>query len=186
MLKNKLENSIIENAKKKNGGALPDEREQLENSNAMNAACAIGLLFDIVMMFYYFITRNIEKSYPYLAQLLVISVVFALVSFGGKTVKPPRTLWSREVDYSKGGKAFAKRALMCSLEQLLFAAALIAFDAYTEKKVTGSIVTDAIFTFVILALIDITVCELRVRSFRKFLDRLDEEENSIDDEDDDK
>ena len=89
------------------------------------------------------------------------------------------------MDYSKGGKAFAKRALMCSLEQLLFAAALIAFDAYTEKKVTGSIVTDAIFTFVILALIDITVCELRVRSFRKFLDRLDEEENSIDDEDDD-
>lgn len=178
--KTKLEQYYIDKMKNKNGGRLPDEREMQENTMALNTACVFGLIFDGAMILYYFITRNIEKSYPYLAQLLVIAVVFALMSFASKTVKPPHTLWGKDVDYSQGRKAFARRAGLCIIESLVYAAVLIALDIYADKKVTGSIFCDAVITAVIFSAINITVCEHRVRSYRRYQARLDAEEEDDD------
>lgn len=174
--KTKLEQYYIDKMKNKNGGRLPDEREMQENSQALNTALVFGLIFDGVMILYYFITRNIEKTYPYLAQLLVVSAVFALMSFASKTVKPPHTLWGKDVDCSQGKKAFARRAGLCVIESIVYGAVLIALDIYADKKVTGSILYDAVITVVIFSAINITVCEYRVKSYRKYQVRLDAEE----------
>ncbi len=123
--KTKPEQYYIVKMKNKNGGRLPDEREMQENSQALNTALVFGLIFDGVMILYYFITRNIEKSYPYWAQLLVIAVVFALMSFASKTVKPPHTLWGRTLTahgaerHLQGGQACALSSHLSTVRCLL-------------------------------------------------------------------
>ena len=65
---------------------------------------------------------------------------------------------------------------LCIIESLVYGAVLIALDVYTDKKVTGSILYDAVITVIIFSAINITVCEHRVRSCRRYQARLDAEE----------
>lgn len=176
----KLEEKILADARKKNGGEPLDERIQQENSLAISAAFSLGVVFDLVMILYYFFTRNIEKSYPYVAQLLVMSLALGLVSLGKNSSKPPKTMYGKAVNADKGLKPFMKRVLACSVEMLIFAAMLIGFDIYIDKKISGSIIGDALVTAVTLILTDVIVCEYRVRRYRSYLAKLDAEENDLD------
>ena len=51
-----------------------------------------------------------------------------------------------------------------------------------RSKVTGSIVYDGIMAVVIFSLINIAVCEMRVRSYRRYQAKLDAQENEEDEE----
>lgn len=174
----KLEEKLIRSAERQHGEPI-DERVQQENSLAISTAFSFGVVFDLVMIIYYFITRNIEKTYPYIAQLIIMSIGLGIASLGKNSAKPPKTLYGKAVSTDKGFKPFMKRVLACSVEMLFFAVLLIGFDIYTDKKITGSIITDAIITAVFLILIDVTVCEYRVRRYRNYLAKLDAEENEL-------
>ena len=182
MKKSKLENKLINSVKKKNGGQLPDERQQQFNSTVVACALVFGVFFDLIMMIYYFVTRNIEKSYPYVAQLVIMSIGCLIASFGNKEAEPPTILFSRRpVNTDKTTRAFLSRIAWCMLDSLILSVVITLFDAYTDGKVTGSLITDEIIIFCFITIINSVVCEIRVRRYRKYLAALDAEENDLSD-----
>lgn len=182
MKKYKLENKLIESVKKKNGGQIPDERQQKFNSMVLINALIFGMVFDFIMMIYHFATRNIEKAYPYVAQLVVISIVCLLGSLGNKEAKLPTTLLSRRsLKADKNKRAFFSRLAFCIFDALIFAVIITVCAAYTDGRLTGSLVSDGFFAFIIFVLINTVCCEISVHRYRKRMAILDAEENDIDD-----
>lgn len=182
MKRNKLENKLIDSVKKNNGGQLPDERQQEFNSMILTNALLFGVIFDSIMMIYYFAARNIDKSFPYVAQLLAISVGGFLASLGNKEAKLPTTFFSRRsVKVDKNTRAFFSRLTFCIFDALIFAVIISACDAYTDGRLTGSLVSDGIFAFFIFVLINVVHCEISVHRYRKHMAILDAEENDLDD-----
>ena len=182
MNKLKLERGIINHVKVGNRGQLPDERQQLFNGRLLASAVIFGIAFDVIMMIYYFVTKNIENAYPYVAQIIVMSVGCVLASFGNKEVEPPTILFSkRSVNTDKSAHAFISRIAWCLLDSLIFAAIITAFDAYTNGKVTGSLILDGILSVCVFWIIDIIICEIKVHRYRKYIAILDAEENDLSD-----
>lgn len=180
--KERLENYVVDKARtKKENGSLMDERQQLRTANMFMAAAVCAMLFDVIMMAIYVIKRDADKSYPYLAQLLVISVVFCIASLGQKEPGLPATLSGRNVDPEKSGAAFAKRLLSYFIESAVGVAAITALNVYVDGNVTGSIVSDTIITLVVFLLIEMGIGELRVHRWRSWQKKLDDEENELDD-----
>ena len=178
--KSKLENYVLEKAKKKNGGTLTDERQMQQNSTALATAVVFAILFDIVMMIIHFFRHNTEAAFPYLAQLLVISLGFGIAAIGQKEAGYPTSLYGKKVSPEKSGKGFAKRLLTCVLECAVFAVLISAFNMYNAGKfeVTAEVIRNAVLG---LTVISVAVCERRVHRYRKYQAQLDAEENDLDD-----
>lgn len=182
MKKNELENKLVDSVKKKNGGQLPDERQQQLNSSVIACALVFGVVFDLVMMIYYFITKNIEKSYPYVAQLVIICIGCFLASLNSKEAQPPTIFFSRRsVNTDKTARAFVSRTAWCMLDSLVLTIIITLFNIYTDGKVTGSLISDGIIFFCIFTIIESVLCEIKVRHYRKRIAILDAEENDLDD-----
>lgn len=182
MKKNKLENNLIDSVKKKNGGQLPDERQQQVNSSIIACALIFGVAFDLIMMIYYFVTKSMENAYPYVAQLVVICIGCLLASLGSKEAQPPTIFFSgRSVNTDKTTRAFFSRVAWCGLESLVFTVIITLFDIYTDGKVTGSLLSDGIILFCIFTIIECIICEIKVRRYRKHMTELDAEENNLED-----
>lgn len=179
MKENKTRDHLIENAKKKNNGALYDERQMKNTASSMAIMVVFAMLFDIIMMLIHFIDHNIEKAYPYLAQLLVMCAAFGLASLGNKERGLPKTLFGKNVSPEKSRKAFFKRFLVCLIDTAVTVAVVTAFNIHIDGKISGSIVSDTVIFFVIFMLLEVGFCEMRVHSYRKFQKKLDEEENDI-------
>lgn len=179
--KTKLENYIVEKAKKKNGGELFDERQMQSNGTLFAACITAAIIFDVVMMTVYFFRHNMEKCYPYLAQLVIIIAVFAIVSLGNKEPGLPRTLSGRAVSPDKSGKALAKRLFSCFVDSFVTAAFVTALNIYVDGVDKRGIVSDTAIFFAIFMLIEVTVCEVRVYRWRKHQEKLDAEENNLED-----
>lgn len=179
--KKRLENYVVKKAKKKNGSELYDERQLQQTSNMFMTAAAFAIVFDVVMMAVHIIKHNVEKGYPYMAQLLVICVAFGIASLGRKEPGLPRTLSGISVDPEKNGKGFAKRLLDCVLETAVTVAAITALKIYVDGKPSDNMVSDTAIFFTVFLLIEIAVCEIRVHRWRVYQHQLDEEENDIDD-----
>lgn len=180
--KERLENYVVNKAQEKRANEnFMDERQQLKTAKMFMASAVCAMLFDCIMMAVYVIKRDADKAYPYLAQLLVISVVFCIAALGQKEPGLPTTLSGRSVDPEKSGAAFAKRLLGYFVEAAFVLAAITALNVYVDGKVTGSIVSDTIITFVIFMLIEAGIGELRVHRWRSWQQKLDEEENSLED-----
>lgn len=165
--------------KTKNNSAHYDERQMQNNATSMATVVSFAMFFDIIMMVIYFINRNIEKAYPYIAQLLVMCAAFALASLGNKEHDLPKTLSGNTVSPEKSKKAFFKRFLACFIDSIVTVAVVTVFNIYIDGKVTGSIVSDTIIFFIIFMLLEIGLCEIRTHRYRKFQKELDEEENKI-------
>lgn len=182
MKKNGLENKPNDNAKKKNGGQPLDERQQQFNYTVVTCALVLGVTFDLVMMIYYFVTKNIEKAYPYIAQLVIISIGCLIASFGNKEVEPPTIPFgTRSVNTDKSTYAFMSRIAWCMLDSLVYAIIVTLFEAYTDGRVTGSLLSDGIVVFLIFTIMKSVFCEIRVHRYRKYMAILDAEENDLDD-----
>lgn len=180
MNRKKLEDKLVKNAIKKNSGEPIDERVQAENSAAITVAFAFACVLDMVMIIYHFILRHPEKTYPYIAQLLVMAIGLGIANVGKSSSKPPKTLYGKDVSIDKGAKSFAKRALLCCAEMLIFSAIITAFEAYSDMKFSGSMIIDALISAVVLILLDIIICEHRVRRYRRYLAAIADEENNLD------
>lgn len=176
---NKIQKHLTENAKKKNNGALYDERQMQNNATSMTIIVVFAMLFDVIMMLIHFINHNTEKAYPYLAQLLVICAAFGLASLGNKEHELPKILSGNKVSPEKSRKAFFKRFFACFIDTVVTVAVVTVFNIHIDGKVTGTIVSDTVIFFVIFMLLEVGICEKRVHSYRKFQKKLDEEENDI-------
>lgn len=182
MNKEKLETKLMNKIKKQHGGQIPDERQQQFNSMVLTTAVTFGIVFDLIMMIYYFVTRNIEKAYPYVAQLVIMGVACLLASLGSREVQPPTILFTkRSVNIGKGAPAFFSRMAWCMLDSLIFAAVLTVCDIYADGKVTGSLVSDGLIMFCTFLVVDCILCEIKVRRYRKYMALLDAEENDLED-----
>lgn len=179
MTKDKFEHRLLERLEKQNGAPI-DERVEKENSLAIGAAFTFGVVLDIVMLIYYFITRNIEGAYPYILQLVVMGAALMIAQLSRNSDKPPQTMYGKQIGCDSGFGAFMKRVLLCSAEMLVLAALLIGFHIYTDRKITGSIFTDALIAASVLILIDVIICEHRVRRYRRYLARINDEEDELD------
>lgn len=175
----KLEGYVLEQAKKKNGGKLCDEREMQQTSGALVTGAALAMIFDCVMMAFHFIRHNTEKAYPYLAQLLVMCAGFALASLGQKQANLPKTFYGKPISPEKSGKAYAKRLVFCALESAILTVVITIFNIYDGSKLTGELITDSVISFVIFTLLDTAFCEYRVHRWRKFQAELDAEEDDL-------
>lgn len=173
---------LIDSIKKKNGGQLPDERQQKFNSLILANALTFGMMFDLIMMIYYFVTKNIDKSYPYVAQLVVISVGGLLASLGSKEAKLPTTFFSsHSVKTDKNTRAFFSRFTLCICESLILAVMITVCHAYIDGELTRPLVSDGIFAFIMFVLINVVHCEINVHRYRKQVAILNAEENDLDD-----
>ena len=177
--KTKLEKYVSDNLMSKPG--LPDERQLKQTSNAFMTGLAFAMLFDIAMMICYFVKHETEKAYPYLAQLLVICGGFCIASMGNKDPGLPMTLWGRSIPVEKTGSAFAKRLLHCIIEAAAFSAALMAFNIYDGGKFGSSMIIETLLSFLIFTGIEVLICEFRVKRYRKAQEKLDQEENDLED-----
>ena len=181
MKKNEFENKRSDNAKKKSG-SFPDERQQKSNATVIACALVFGVAFDFIMMIYYFFTKNIEKAYPYVAQLVIMSIGCLLASLGSKEVQPPTIFISRRsVNTDKTTRAFLSRIAWCMLDSLVFTVVITLLDVYVDGKITGSLISDGIIMFCIITIMDSMICEIKVRRYRKHLAILDAEENNLED-----
>lgn len=182
MKKNELENKLIDSVKKKNGGQLPDERQQQFNSSVTACALIFCVAFDLIMMIYFFVTKNVEKAYPYVAQLVIMSIGCFLASLGNKEALPPTTLFSsRSVNTDKTAQAFFSRIAWYMLDSLPFAIVVTLFHMYIDDKETGSLISDGIIIFCFTTIIESIVSEVKVHRYRKHIAMLDAEENNIED-----
>ena len=182
MKKKELEDKLIDSVKKKNNRQLPDERQQQFNSSVVACALVFGVAFDFIMMIYYFVTKTPEKAYPYVAQLVIISIGCFIASLGSKEAQPPMILFSRRsVNTDKNTRAFISRIAWCMLDSLILAGVITLFDAYTDGKVTGSLISDGIILFCIVTIIECMICEIKVHRYRKHMAVLDAEENNLED-----
>lgn len=179
--KTKLENLVIEGGKKKNGGKLYDERQMYQAGTVFSACAIMAVLFDVIMIAYHIIRRNIEKGYPYLAQLLVILVVFAIASLGAKEPDLPKTLSGRSVPPERNRKAFLKRLLSCFLDSIVTVAVITALEIYADRGVDGDIVNSIAISFAVFMIIEVIVCEFRVWRWHEHQSKLDAEENDLED-----
>lgn len=173
---------LVESVKKKNGGQLPDERQQQANSTVVACALVFGAAFDFIMMIYYFVTKNAEGAYPYVAQLVIMSIGCLIASLGTKEAQPPTILFSRRsVNTDKTTRAFFSRIGWCMLDSLVLAGVITLFDIYTDGKVTGSLISDGIILFCVITIMESIFCEIKVQRYRKYMAILDAEENDLED-----
>lgn len=181
MKKTKFETKLVDSVKKNAGGQLPDERQQLFNATVLAGAVIFGIAFDLIMMLYYFITKNIEGAYPYVAQLVVMGIGCLLVSLGNKDAQPPTVPFSkRSVNTEKTTRAFLSRIAWCMLDSLVYAGILTACDAYVDGNVMGSLVADGIVLFCVFTIMESILCEIKVHRYRKRIAILDAQENNLD------
>ena len=177
-----IENKQVDSIKMRNGGRLPDERQRQFNSIIIAVALIVGVAFDFIMMIYYFVARNMEKAYPYVAQLVIMGVACFFASLGGKEAQPPTVCFGRRIaNTDKNTRAFLSRIAWCMLDSLVFAVAITLFDAYADGKVTGSLILDGFIFFCIFTVIESIACEVKVRRYRKYMAKLDAEENNLED-----
>lgn len=178
MKKSKMRDRV----KKRNGGQLPDERQQQFNATVLTTAMVFGVAFDLIMMVYHFAAKNIEKAYPYVAQLVIMSVGCLLASFGNKDVQPPTVFFGkRSFNTDKSTSAFFSRLAWCALDSLAYTIFIIVFDAYIGGQVTGSLISDGIHIFIIFTVMQSISCEIKVHRYRKNMALLDAEENDLND-----
>lgn len=175
----KLENYVLKNAKSK--GGTYDERVMQQSSLAFSTAALCAMFFDVAMMVYYFVKKSEEKSYPYLAQLLVICVAAGLVMMGKGEPGLPRTLSGRTVSAEKSGKAAARRILSCLIDTVVTVAVITGFNIYSEGGLPEDIVKETAIFFTVFMLIETAVCEFRVRRWRKHQAELDAQEDDLED-----
>ena len=171
----------MNSVKKQNSGVIADERQRLYNMSALTCGLVAGLFLDIVMIFYHFLTRNIESTYPYIAQILVISIGFCIAARRNAEVTLPKTLFGKSLNTDKTASGFFKRLVWYAADALSITVVLIAFTAYTEGKIPGLFISDGIIDFVVFILFDILFGEIRVHRYRKYTAKLDEEENDLSD-----
>ena len=176
----KLEKYVLENAKAKNGGVIYDERQRLNGYLSLSTAVIFAIEFDMVMMVLCFIRHDTDKCYPYLAQILVICAGFGLAALGNKEPHLPSTISGRSIDPDVSPKAFAKRVLSCVVDSAVTAAAITGFEIYDAGGISNQTIYDGIIMLVIFMIIDIIVCEIRVRRWRRFQAQLDADENAFD------
>lgn len=172
MKRNQFETNLMNSIKKQNGGEIADERQKLYNMSALVCGLTAGLALDIVMITYHFVIRNIEGTYPYIAQILIIAIFFCLASRRNADITLPKTIFGKPLNADKTVSGFFKRLIWYAADAVSFTVFLIALDAYTEGKISGSFISDGIISFVVFALYNIVFCEFRVHRYRKYTAKL--------------
>lgn len=156
-----------------------DERQHRNIEKASFQTLVLVIVFDCVMMLYFFLQRNIDSGMPYALQLLIMAVGMLLfLARKGEVDLPKSILTSRTLDPAPGMKMFFSRLKWYALDAMIMLIGFTALHYYQTRSFVKDTASTMIVSFLIVTALYAIIGEIGIRRYRRQMQQMDEEENN--------
>ena len=163
--------------KKKPGKPVVDERQRRYIERAALHALLAGIVLDLAMMGYHFVTRQMEKGYPYLFQLFILGFFFWIATLTKADPELPRSFLGKALNPEEGRSALMTRIAWYAVDTVVFLTGYKLFTYYQERTWGEDVVSTLVIALIIVLAFNTIVGELKIRTYRRQMQQMDEEEN---------
>lgn len=152
-----------------------DERLSIINDKALAGAAIIAIVFDVAMMIYFIIRKEVFAAIPFIIQMVAMGTFVSYYKMKKKDYQIPVTLTGRAISTAMDKRGKLHRIGYYMAESAMFVAVFIALDYFlSERESVKQYVITASVLFVILFLFNYFAVERRVKKYNKYLDGIEE------------